>query len=81
MIRTQALACRLDGGRTLRFADVDVPQGGTLLLRGPSGSGKSTWLALAAGLRTATSGELVVAGQPLGALAPAGCDLEGSTTS
>jgi putative ABC transport system ATP-binding protein len=74
VIRTQALACRLDGGRTLRFADVDVPQGGTLLLRGPSGSGKSTWLALAAGLRTATSGELVVAGQPLGALAPAACD-------
>ena len=74
MIRTQALACRLDGGRTLRFADVDVPQGGTLLLRGPSGSGKSTWLALAAGLRTATGGELVVAGQLVGALAPAACD-------
>jgi putative ABC transport system ATP-binding protein len=39
---------------TLRFPDVQVAQGGTLLLRGRSGSGKSTWLALAGGLRTAT---------------------------
>lgn len=74
MIRSQALACRFDDGKALRFADVDVPQGGTLLLRGPSGSGKSTWLALAAGLRSATGGELVVAGQPVGALAPAARD-------
>ncbi len=74
MIRSQALACRFDDGKTLRFADVDVPQGGTLLLRGPSGSGKSTWLALAAGLRSATGGELVVAEQPVGALAPAARD-------
>jgi putative ABC transport system ATP-binding protein len=49
----------------LRFPDVMVAQGGTLLLRGPSGSGKSTWLALAAGLLTATGGEMIVAGQPL----------------
>jgi len=74
VIRTQALACRFADGKTLRFADVDVPQGGTLLLRGPSGSGKSTWLALAAGLRSATGGEMVVAGQPVGALAPAARD-------
>jgi putative ABC transport system ATP-binding protein len=74
VIRSQALACRFDDGKTLRFADVDVPQGGTLLLRGPSGSGKSTWLALAAGLRSATGGELVVAEQPVGALAPAARD-------
>jgi putative ABC transport system ATP-binding protein len=45
-----------------------------LLLRGPSGSGKSTWLALAAGLLSATGGEMVVAGQPVGALAPAARD-------
>lgn len=74
MIRTRALACRFDDGKTLRFADVDVPQGSTLLLRGPSGSGKSTWLALAAGLRRAAGGEMVVAGQSVGALAPAACD-------
>lgn len=74
MIHTRDLACRFADGRTLRFADVDVPQGGTLLLRGPSGSGKSTWLALAAGLLSATGGEMVVAGQSVGALAPAARD-------
>ena len=68
MIHTRDLACRFADGRTLRFADVDVPQGGTLLLRGPSGSGKSTWLALAAGLLSAMGGEMVVAGHNLAAL-------------
>ena len=74
MIHTCDLVCRFADGRTLRFADVDVPQGGTLLLRGPSGSGKSTWLALAAGLLSATGGEMAVAGQSVGALAPAARD-------
>ncbi|MEY3123678.1 MAG: hypothetical protein RLZZ573_198, partial [Pseudomonadota bacterium] len=48
--------------------DVDVPQGGVLLLGGPSGSGKSTWLALAAGLVAPSGGNLQVAGQALGTL-------------
>ncbi|MBE0588842.1 MAG: ABC transporter [Betaproteobacteria bacterium HGW-Betaproteobacteria-9] len=74
MIQTRDLACRFADGKTLRFADVDVPQGGTLLLRGPSGSGKSTWLALAAGLLSTAGGEMVVAGQSVGALAPAARD-------
>jgi putative ABC transport system ATP-binding protein len=65
MIETLGLAYRYPGGAELRFPDVHVAQGGTLLLRGPSGSGKSTWLALAAGLLTATEGEMIVAGQPL----------------
>ncbi len=68
MIETLDLAYRYPGGVNLRFPDVRVDQGGTLLLRGPSGSGKSTWLALAAGLLTATEGEIIVAGQPLRAL-------------
>ena len=68
MIETLDLGYRYPGGAMLRFADVAVPQGGTLLLRGPSGSGKSTWLALAAGLLTPTEGEMVVAGQPLSLL-------------
>lgn len=58
----------------LHMPDVSVAQGGTLLLRGPSGSGKSTWLALAAGLLTPSVGEIVVAGQALGALAGAARD-------
>jgi putative ABC transport system ATP-binding protein len=68
MIETFDLTFRHPGGPELRFADVAVPQGGTLLLRGPSGSGKSTWLALAAGLRTPSGGDIVVAGQPLALL-------------
>ena len=68
MIQTAQLAYRYAGGATLHFPDVDVPQGGVLLLQGPSGSGKSTWLALAAGLLRASSGQITVAGQDLGAL-------------
>ena len=65
MIRTQGLAYAYAGGPTLHFADVNVPQGGVLLLKGPSGSGKSTWLALAAGLVAPWQGQMEVAGQVL----------------
>lgn len=65
MIETFDLAFQHPGGPSLRFPDVSVPQGGTLLLQGPSGSGKSTWLALAAGLLRPSQGEIIVAGQPL----------------
>lgn len=68
MIVSRQMAYCYPGGATMRFPNVRVDQGGTLLLRGPSGSGKSTWLALAAGLLTATEGEMIVAGQPLGVL-------------
>jgi putative ABC transport system ATP-binding protein len=68
LIETRGLACRFADGTTLRFADVKLPQGGTLLLRGLSGSGKSTWLSLAAGLRLPTEGEIAVAGQTLSAM-------------
>lgn len=68
MIRSISLTfqhCRV--AEQLEFPDVDVPQGGMLLLHGPSGAGKSTWLALAAGLLEAASGTLEIAGQALGA--------------
>lgn len=65
MIETRALRYEYSGGPALSFHDVDVPQGGRLLLRGNSGAGKSTWLALAAGLLTPLAGEVVMAGQPL----------------
>jgi putative ABC transport system ATP-binding protein len=63
MIRSQQLAFHYPGGTALAFADVDLPQGGALVLRGNSGSGKSTFLALAAGLLAATQGRIEVAGQ------------------
>ncbi len=68
MIETRALRHAYAQGRALVFDDVDVAQGGTLLLRGPSGSGKSTWLALAAGLLTPGEGVMRVAGQSVAAL-------------
>ena len=68
MIRTSQLSYRYASGPNIAFADVDVPQGATLLLRGASGSGKSTWLALAAGLLRAGSGRIEMAGQNLGDL-------------
>ena len=71
MISTRALQYQYADGPLLRFVDVELAQGGVLLLRGGSGAGKSTWLALAAGLRRATAGDIVVAGQALGQLSPA----------
>ena len=65
MISTRQLVYRYAKGAELRFEDVDVAQGGVLLLRGASGSGKSTWLALAAGLLAPAEGEITVAGQSL----------------
>ncbi|MDO9403842.1 MAG: ATP-binding cassette domain-containing protein [Polaromonas sp.] len=72
MIRTRQLAFAYVGGTELFFPDIDVAQGGVLLLRGASGSGKSTWLALAAGLLAPTSGDVLVAAQSLTSLARAG---------
>lgn len=74
MIRTQALAFAHAGTAPLGFPDVDLPQGGCLLLQGRSGSGKSTWLALVAGLRRASAGTVEVAGQALDRLGGAARD-------
>jgi putative ABC transport system ATP-binding protein len=74
VIRTRELRFRYPQGPELSFPDLDVPQGGTVLLQGRSGAGKSTWLALAAGLLGATHGKIEVAGQDLSALSRAGRD-------
>jgi len=74
VIRTQGLRYQYPNGPQLVFADVDVPQGATLVLRGNSGSGKSTWLALVAGLLSATAGSVSVAGSDPGALAQSARD-------
>lgn len=70
MIRTHQLSYAYHGDIPLCFPDVQIEQGGTLLLRGNSGAGKSTWLSLVAGLRAPCRGTLVVAGQALAALSP-----------
>lgn len=74
MITSQGLRFRYPQGQDLHFPDVAVPQGAVLLLSGASGSGKSTWLSLVAGLVAPSAGTLVVADQPLGALAAAQAD-------
>jgi putative ABC transport system ATP-binding protein len=74
MIRTQELSFQYPHGPHLAFADVDLPQGGVLLLSGPSGCGKSTWLALVAALVEPTSGQLSVADQSLNGLKGAQAD-------
>ena len=68
MISTRQLAYRYRDGPVLRFDDLELPQGGVLLLRGASGSGKSSWLALAAGLLAPSEGHISVAGQSLAGL-------------
>jgi len=74
VIRSRQLAYRYVGGPALQFPDLELPQGGMLLLQGPSGSGKSTWLAMAAGLLRPGGGEIIVAGQALAALRPVAVD-------
>lgn len=68
MIQTQALSYSYNLSTQLTFPDLDLPQGGILLLTGPSGCGKSTWLALAAGLLLPSTGSIQVAGQSIGQL-------------
>lgn len=68
MISLRGLRFSYAGGPAFAFADVDVPQGGVLLVRGPSGSGKSTLLALLAGLLSPAAGRVCVADTDVGAL-------------
>jgi putative ABC transport system ATP-binding protein len=68
VIHTRALAYRHPSGPALSFPDIEVQQGGTLLLQGASGAGKSTWLALIAGLLTPDSGQAIVVGQDVAVL-------------
>ncbi len=69
MLHVQGLSYRYPGAsQALSFADLQVPQGAQVLLRGPSGSGKSTLLALLAGLLRAPGGTLRVGSADLLAL-------------
>lgn len=69
-IELQGLRYRYAQGPEIAFADLCLPPGRGLLLRGASGSGKSTLLALMAGLLSASQGRIVMAGTELGAMSP-----------
>jgi len=51
--------------RALREVDLTVARGELVAVMGPSGSGKSSLLTIAGSLEEPSSGEVVVAGQPL----------------
>jgi putative ABC transport system ATP-binding protein len=62
-----------DGGLAVdALIDVDlvVEKGELVAVMGPSGSGKSTLLTIAGSLEQPTSGEVLIAGAPLSAMAP-----------
>ena len=64
-------------GRTevLRRVDLDIRPGEFMTLVGPSGCGKSTLLRIIAGLETASSGAIRIAGEAIGHLRPGQRDL------
>jgi ABC-type multidrug transport system ATPase subunit len=60
VIHARQLAKRYGDKRVFRSLDLDVPDGGFVLVTGPNGSGKTTLLRLVAGLAAPTAGELTV---------------------
>jgi putative ABC transport system ATP-binding protein len=70
MIVWEGLAYRYARGPVLRFPDLQLPDGGLLLLRGASGTGKSTLLALLAALLTPVEGRLDIDGVAVHSLSP-----------
>ena len=71
-LELQGISKHYGEGATLVHALIDVDlaveEGELVAVMGPSGSGKSTLLTIAGTLEDATSGEVRIAGQPVGAM-------------
>jgi heme exporter protein A len=60
VIAARGLGMRFGDKRVFRDVDVDLADGGFLLVTGPNGSGKTTLLRVLAGLAAPTAGELAL---------------------
>jgi len=65
MIKIKALTKEFDGFRALDALDMNVPRGAVYGLVGPNGAGKSTAMRHMTGIYRATSGEVLIDGQPV----------------
>ncbi|MEV4441203.1 sugar ABC transporter ATP-binding protein [Streptomyces sp. NPDC049577] len=66
LVRIRGLGKRFGGTLALDAVDLDVDAGRILALLGPNGAGKSTLIKVLAGVHRADTGEVTVAGHPLG---------------
>ncbi|QES47204.1 sugar ABC transporter ATP-binding protein [Streptomyces venezuelae] len=66
LVSIRGLGKRFGGTVALDSVDLDIPGGSVLALLGPNGAGKSTLIKVLAGVHHADTGEVSVAGHPLG---------------
>jgi sn-glycerol 3-phosphate transport system ATP-binding protein len=74
-VEFRGVSRRFGDVQALHGLDLAVADGEFLILVGPSGCGKSTALRLLAGLDKPTSGEILIAGQPVTRLGPGERDI------
>mgnify|MGYP002627186699 FL=1 len=66
ILESNSLTKSYNGKLALNNVNLKLEQGRIIGLLGPNGSGKTTFIKLCAGLLTPTSGEITIAGEPVG---------------